>query len=93
MEQKRKFILISNQVRFGYGFYYEDDKIIYFAFHGVPSRNDDFFTNVEITEEEFDKISREYPKQIDANRKEAKIFRDKYVEVHRVILEGWTRLL
>ena len=87
-----KFILLSNQVRFGYG-YRTVDNIEYFAFHGSPSRNDDYFINVEITKSEFDKIASEYPKQIDVNREEAEIFRKKYIEGHRVILEGWNRLL
>ena len=88
-----KFILISNQVRFGYGYRTVDGNKEYFAFHGSPSRNDDYFVNVEITSDEFEKISMEYPRQIDANRDEAEIFRKKYVEGHRVILEGWNRLL
>ena len=56
--------------------------------------NEDAITgNVEITKDEFDKIAIEYPIQIDANREEAEIFRKKYVEGHRVALEGWNRLL
>ena len=88
-----KFILISNQLRFGYGYRTVDGNKEYFAFHGVSSRNDDYFIHVEITSDEFEKIASEYPRQIDANRDEAEIFRKKYVEGHRVILEGWNRLL
>ena len=88
-----KFILISNQLRFGYGYRTVDGNKEYFAFHGSPSRNDDYFVNVEITSDEFEKIAREYPRQINVNRDEAEIFRKKYDEGHRVILEGWNRLL
>ena len=87
------FRLISNQVRFGYGYRTVDGKRQYFAWHGVPNRNDDYITNVEISEEEFAQIAAEYPHEIVADRKTAQRFRDKYVEGHPVLLEGWNRLL
>ena len=88
-----EFRLISNNVRFGYGKRMVDGHMQYFAFHGFPNRNDDYFTNVEITEEEFHQIEKEYPEQICANGKEGLAFRNKYVDGHPVILEGWDRLL
>lgn len=87
------FRLISNQVRFGYGYRRIDGRRQYFAWHGYPNRNDDYITNVEISEEEFGQIAKEYPKQIVAEWDTAKRFRDKYVEGHPVILEGWDCLL
>ena len=87
------FRLISNQVRFGCGYRTVDGKKQYFAWHGYPNRNDDYITNAEITEAEFDLISTEYPKEIVANREQAEVFRNKYVDGHPVILEGWNRLL
>ena len=91
--KKYLFRLISNQVRFGYGYREFEGRIQYFAFHGYPNRNDDYFTNVEITEGEFLQIEKEYPEQFSANRDEAEVFRSKYVDGHPVILEGWCRLL
>ena len=41
-----EFILLSNQVRFGYGYRTVEGNKEYFAFHGTPSRNDDYFVNV-----------------------------------------------
>ena len=87
------FRLISNNVRFGYGRRTVDGRIQYFAFHGFPNRNDDYFTNVEITEEEFHKIEVEYPEQICGDSKDGLAFRTKYVDGHPVLLEGWDRLL
>ena len=87
------FRLISNNVRFGYGRRIVDGKVQYFAFHGFPNRNDDYFTNVEITEEEFRRIEKEYPRQICGNSEDGLAFRAKYVDGHPVLLEGWSRLL
>ena len=44
--------LISNLVRFGVGYRAHDSRRQYFAWHGCPSRNDDFITYAEITKEE-----------------------------------------
>ncbi len=88
-----KFRVISNQVRFGCGYRIVDGKRQYFAWHGYPNRNDDYITTCEITEAEYKQIEKEYPKEICADRKTAQIFRDKYVEGHPVLLEGWSRLL
>ena len=87
------FRLISNQVRFGYGYRPFEGRRQYFAWHGYPNRNDDYITNVEISEEEFQQIAKEYPHEIVADNKTAQRFRDKYVEGHPVLLEGWGRLL
>ena len=87
------FRVISNQVRFGFGFRTVDGKRQYFAWHGYPDRNSDYFTTAEISEEEFDEIDRKYPKEIVANREKAEVFRNRYVDGHPVILEGWDRLL
>ena len=50
------FRLISNQVRFGYGYRLFEGRRQYFAWHGYPDRNDDYITNVEISEEEFELV-------------------------------------
>ena len=38
------FRVLSNQVRFGGGYRTVSGKRQYFAWHGIPNRNDDFFT-------------------------------------------------
>ena len=87
------FRVISNQVRFGCGYRTVDGKRQYFAWHGYPDRNSDYITTSEISENEFDEINMKYPKEIIANREKADVFRNKYVNGHPVILEGWDRLL
>ena len=87
------FRVISNQVRFGCGFRTVDGKRQYFAWHGYPDRNSDYITTSEISESEFDEINKKYPKEIIANREKAEVFRNKYVNGHPIILEGWDRLL
>jgi len=83
------FRLISGNVRFGVGYREMLYGRQYFAWHGQPSRNDDFITYAEITEEEYEQINKEYPRRIDADRETAEVFRNKYVEGHAVIVEGW----
>ena len=87
------FRVISNQVRFGCGYRTVGGKRQYFAWHGYPNRNSDYFTTSEISREEFGEINRKYPKEIAANREKAEVFRNRYVDGHPVILEGWDRLL
>ena len=87
------FRVISNQVRFGCGFRTVDGKKQFFAWHGYPNRNSDYFTTSEICETEFDEINEKYPKEIIANREKAEVFRNRYVDGHPVLLEGWDRLL
>ena len=85
--------MISNQVRFGCGYRTVDGKRQYFAWHGYPDRDSDYFTTAEISESEFDEINRKYPKEIVANRDKAEAFRSRYVDGHPVFLEGCDRLL
>ena len=84
--------LISNQVRFGFGWKTIDGKKDYYAWHGAPNRNDDFITTAEITLAEFDQIDREYPNEIIAHREQAEVFRKKYIEGHRIISKAWNRI-
>lgn len=42
------FRVISNQVRFGCGYRTVNGKRQYFAWHGHPDRNSDFFTTAEV---------------------------------------------
>jgi len=88
----RYLYVISNCVRFGCGYRMVSGKKQYFAFHGFPNRNFDLFTTAEISEEEYEQIIKEYPNEIIADKETALIFRNKYVENHIVIFEGWDRL-
>ena len=87
------FRVISNQVRFGCGFRTVDGRRQYFAWHGYPSRNDDYFTTSEISLQEFQEIEKAYPREIVADRETAEAFRRRYVDGHPVLLEGMNRLL
>ena len=88
-----KFRVISNQVRFGCGYRTVNGRRQYFAWHGYPDRNDDYFTTSEISKEEYDDINRKYPREMIAGREKAQVFRDRYVEGHPVIIEGRNQLL
>ncbi len=90
----RKFDrVVSNQVRFGYGYRVQSGKKQYYAWHGLPNRKDDYITTAEITEAEFHMIESEYPCSIDANKDQAAVFRKKYVHAHKILLEGWNTML
>lgn len=84
--------LISNLVRFGCGYQTESDRKQYFAFWGKPLKNDDYFYTAEITEEEFLQINREYPVDISLDAEHSMPFKEKYIDSHPLILEGWNRL-
>ena len=94
MENNKDYCLrvISNQVRFGCGYRTVNGKRQYLAWHGYPDRNSDYFTTAEISESEFFQIGTEYPEQISADWETAEIFRNKYVDGHPVLFEGWDRL-
>ena len=93
-EKSNRFLrVISNQVRFGCGYREVNGRRQYFAWHGYPNRNDDFITTSEISETEYEKINEEYPQELVADRETAELFRNKYVEGHPVILEGWNKLV
>ena len=47
----------------------------------------------EISEREYEEIGRAYPRAIRADRETAERFRERYVNGHRVLLEGWNKLL
>lgn len=87
------FRVISNQVRFGCGYRNHNGHRQYFAWHGYPNQNSDYITTSEISEDEFKEINKNYPKEIVANREKAEVFRNRYVDNHPMILEGWDRLL
>ncbi len=85
--------VISNTIRFGYGYRYisRQDKLTkqYFAWFGEPDRNSNYVTYCEITQDEYYKIERKYPNQIEATIEEGDYFRDKYIKNHKIIIRGW----
>lgn len=90
----RKFDrVISDKIRFGYGYRVQGGKKQYYAWHGLTNRNDDYITTAEITEAEFHMIESEYPCFIEATKDQAAMFRKKFVHAHKVLLEGWNALI
>lgn len=92
-EIKKLDRVISTKVRFGCGFRFEGGKKQYYAWHGLPNRDDSFITTAEITEAEYHMIESEYPMCIEANKEQAAIFRKKYIHAHKVLREGWNELI
>ena len=88
-DEESHFRLISNLVRFGCGYRTVDGSRQYYAWHGYPNRNDDFITYAEISEMEYVSIESDYPREIEADRDTAEVFRRKYVDGHKVLREGW----
>ncbi len=90
--QERSFTVISQLCRFGYGWRIVNGRKQYFAWHGYPNRDSDYFTTAEISPAEYAQIMEDYPKPIDVDREKGEVFRNKYVNGHRVIMEGWDKL-
>ena len=88
-DEENFFRLISNDVRFGIGYRKTPGGRQYYAWHGYPRCNDDFITYAEISREEFEAANSEYPRRISADRDTAELFRQKYVNGHPVLIEGW----
>lgn len=94
MDDNKSYLrVISNRVRFGCGWRMYMEYKQFFAWYGSPNRNDDYITTTEISEEEYVQINTEYPDNIMANYETADLFRQKYIEGHCVILEGWNKML
>ena len=49
----------------------------------------EMLTDGRLPQEEFEKIVREYPWQISAERETAEQFRQEYIDGHVVLKEGW----
>ena len=92
-EIKKLDRIISEKTRFGCGYRVIGGKKQYYAWHGLPNRNDDYITTAEISEAEYRMIESEYPSFIQATKEQAALFRKKYVHAHKVLLEGWNELI
>ena len=90
---KKHLRLISNNVRFGVGYLdclHKERQ--YFAFHGQPVRNDDFFTTAEISVHDYFRIEKDYPEGAVFTPEQAEEFRKKYIDGRKVIMEGMNKL-
>lgn len=85
--------IISDKVMFGCGYIVKGGTRQYYAWHGLPNRNDNYITTAEISEAEFHTIQSEYPCNIQAEKDTAAAFRKKYVHKHKVLLEGWNAFI
>lgn len=59
-QSQRYLRIISDLVRFGCGYRILNVEKQYFAWNGYPDRDSDYFTTSEISEVEFDEISKKY---------------------------------
>ena len=65
----------------------------FFAWYGLPNRNDDYITTTSISEDEYIQICIDYPNSICADLEFANHFHSMYIKNHTVILEVWNNLL
>lgn len=84
---KVSYELLSNLIRFGYGTAENEGKKIYFALHGCPNRNDDYYTLTEITEQELTRLRDKY-KHGSWGHEVGDLFREEFIEKHKVYYEG-----
>lgn len=84
-----KYTIFSNSIRYGVAKAIDPHHPHYFAVHGSPSRNDDYFTIARVTEQEYDEMVRIYAPLGSQSNPTAEQFRDKYVEHHPQVYEGW----
>ncbi len=84
-----KYSVISNQVRFGYATATTAAGRRFFAFHGSPCRNDDYFDISEITESEYLEIQKEYVPKGSQGRPFSDTFNEKFIKDHTIVHEGW----
>ena len=79
---------ISHGIRYGYGYRIVSDKKQYYAFHGTPIGNSDFFVYCEISEAEFKKIEKEFPENYESLSNDAESFKNRFLEQHKTLLTG-----
>ena len=94
MKNNENFALhvISYNVRFGFGYRTLNGEKQYFAWHGSPNRNDDYFKTAEISKTEYEEIKEEYPKEFAGGKADGEAFYKKYIDAHTILLEGWNEL-
>lgn len=83
------YTVFSNSIRYGVARSVDAHPSCYFAVHGSPSRNDDYFTIARVTEQEYDEMMKVYAPMGSQSNPTAEMFRNKYVENHTQVYEGW----
>lgn len=79
---------IGYGIRYGYGYRIVSDKRQYYAFHGTPIGNSDFFIYWEISEAEFKKIETEFPENYESSFNDAESFKNRFLKHHKALLAG-----
>lgn len=82
------YTMFSNSIRYGVAKSIDGQPPYYFAVHGYPNRNDDYYTIASVTEQEYDEMMRIYEPLGSQSNPTAEIFRNKYVENHQQVYEG-----
>ena len=87
--------IVGYGYRYGCGYIVKNDEYTAYAFHGYPSRNEDYFTTVKISEQELEEILEKYPKCeiISRTKQDWEEFGRKYINDHEVMLRGMDQLL
>lgn len=83
------YTMFSNSIRYGVAKAIDERNPCYFAVHGYPNRNDDYYTIARVTEQEYDEMVRVYAPLGSQSNPTAETFRNKYVEKHTQVYEGW----
>lgn len=83
------YTMFSNCSRYGVAKAIDEQRPCYFAVHGSPSRNDDYYTIARVTGQEYDEMMRDYAPLGSQSNPTAEMFRNKYVEDHVQVYEGW----
>lgn len=84
-----KYTIFSNSIRYGVAKAIDQHLPYYFAVHGYPNRNDDYFSIAEVSEQEYDEMVRIYAPLGSQSNPTAELFRNKYIEHHPLVYEGW----
>lgn len=80
----------SNQIRYGVASGRMDGRRMYFAFHGSPSRNDDYYVVTSISEQEYDEACRIYGPMGSQGRETGDKYCETFINGHTVLCEGWS---
>lgn len=75
--------LLSNQIRMKIGHFDTSKDVIYSFAYGHPSRNEDYFEYVQLTQAEYDELMKMDTENVSVQ--EAKTFYAKYVQSRRIL--------
>ena len=83
------YTMFSNSIRYGVAKAIDAQHPCYFAVHGYPNRNDDYYTIARVTEQEYEEMVHIYAPLGSQSNPTAEMFRSEYVENHVQVYEGW----